>query len=91
MRFQEKDVLRKQIEELHDRVDEEERTTNQLEEKLTRAQTENTASQQKLNDFEKEQEIGETFYEIIIWNKQNKKKRIQFIMVTIWKQMQMKT
>ena len=62
LRFEEKNVLRQEIEQLHEKVDQEESRTSKLEDQLKIFQTEKLLQTQKLSDLTKEQEIGGCFF-----------------------------
>lgn len=69
LRFEEKNVLRQEIEQLHDKVDTEESRTSKLEEKLKRSETERVLHCQRICDLSKEQEIGKVLNQFLtVWD-----------------------
>jgi len=63
LRFEEKNLMRQEIENLHEKVDVEENRTSQLEEEVRKLETDGVVNRQRLSDLNKEQEIGlRTYY-----------------------------
>ena len=62
LRFEEKNLMRQEIETLHEKVDVEENRTSQLEEELKKLETDDVVNRQRLSDLNKEQEIGLRFF-----------------------------
>lgn len=62
LRFEEKNVFRKEIEQLNDRVDEEERNTNELEQLLRFTKAENVTQLQQMKHLQNEQQLGEKLF-----------------------------
>uniref|UniRef100_A0A7M5XCB0 Uncharacterized protein n=1 Tax=Clytia hemisphaerica TaxID=252671 RepID=A0A7M5XCB0_9CNID len=58
LRFEEKNILRQEIEQLHEKVDTEESRTTKLEEELKKSETDRLITSQRVSDLSKEQEIG---------------------------------